>query len=133
MGMLKICRKGLGDCLFEHPGSSYNHIVATGETLTDADLAGKDLSGSTFDRCDLRLADLSRTVLMRVTFKDCNLSGIILRKANLAGCTIRGCDLRGADLTDALGITEAILEGNILSDAIQWPEGYTPGGAGSEG
>lgn len=64
--------------------------------LMDIDLAGSDLSRTTFVGTDLTRANLSAALLVRCDFREA-----ILRRANLSGASLAGALLTGAVLDDA--------------------------------
>ena len=83
-----------------------------GWDLTDAVLAGLDLSGGDFTDALLTRADLSGATLDGAT-----LDGATLMGAQLAGASLRGASLVEADLTEAEAV-ELVLEEVNLDDAV---------------
>lgn len=74
--------------------------------LRDAQLAGQDLTHSSFVGADLAQVDLRGANLQGVSLEEANLDGAILRgaklqKANLASAYLGEADLRRANLQDA--------------------------------
>ncbi|MCS7087042.1 MAG: pentapeptide repeat-containing protein, partial [Bacteroidia bacterium] len=63
----------------------------------EAETAGADFSGATFEGLDMQGADFSDANLAGATFVDCNLAGATFVGANLDGATFDGCNLDGAD------------------------------------
>lgn len=76
--------------------------------LREAQLAGADLSESTFLEVDLRGVDLTGIDLTRASFLGCKLDDAIFRKAKLEGCqfvyqtTLERADFSGAHMATAL-------------------------------
>lgn len=89
--------------------------------LEEADLAGLDLPGWTFERCNLRRADFTGSKLEGTVWRSCraafaqfigadlsdatviasDFNNCVLRRSTLTAATFERCKLTGADLSDA--------------------------------
>lgn len=107
------------------------------EDMHGWEIAGQDVSESSFIACDFSRMDLSGVKFIKTTLKYSNMIGVDLHGSDLEyssfegvslqGANLRGCDLRGADLSEAdlrgADLTGAILDGALvpginLRDAI---------------
>ncbi|MEZ4370726.1 MAG: pentapeptide repeat-containing protein [Polyangiaceae bacterium] len=91
-------------------------LIASGESLVDADLTACDLSW-----LNLEGRDLTGALLTAADLSGCNLKGAKLSGAMLTQARLVGADLVGAELTEAsLGrceLRQALLTGATLRDA----------------
>ncbi|MEZ4232888.1 MAG: pentapeptide repeat-containing protein [Polyangiaceae bacterium] len=106
-------------------------LLASGESLVDADLTGCDLSalslkdrdlsgalltGGDLSGCDLRGAKLVGSVLGQARLMGADLSGADLEGANLGRAELRGALLVGANLRDA-DLARAVCSGSSFQQA----------------
>jgi uncharacterized protein YjbI with pentapeptide repeats len=132
------------DCTeFAQPDVQWRHCLLDGIDLSDSDLTGADLRGSSFKRTDLSGAILVKADARRAKFVSTSLKGAVLDEADLtfadltnadlSGASLRGTSLRGtklfsADLRSA-DLTGAILDGADLLHAdlslAVWVDGST--------
>ncbi|CAH0535306.1 hypothetical protein VST7929_02918 [Vibrio stylophorae] len=120
---------------------SGNHILTSYVAVPGCDYEGADLSGLSFigqkglrGRC-FRHAILYWANLSDSDFSGCDFRNSDLRGAILSGALLTNCDFRGAKLgKDNLGgeteIDGANFEGSIYDKNSEFPEGFSPKGAG---
>lgn len=73
-------------------------ILSRGESLSDIDIRGIDLSGTNFDNADLTYAKLAECNLSRATFRNANLTNASLWHAECKDAIFDGANLEEADL-----------------------------------
>jgi hypothetical protein len=103
-------------------GAYLKGAVLTGADLTGADLTGADLTGAYLTGADLTGADLTGAVLKGADLKGADLKGAVLTGADLTGAdltgaVLKGAVLKGADLKGAVGLKDAIVDGEPLKHA----------------
>lgn len=133
------------------PGVNWQRCNFDGLDLTNLDLQGARLRGSSFFRTDLSGSDLSETESLRAKFINSTLTGVTfegaklyeadLTKADLSSATLIGVDLRRARLYRAnlrgANLTGAQLKGADLTrvdlSGATWSDGERVCAEGSIG
>ena len=80
-------------------------VLAPGDDLRRANLAGVDLTGANLTGVDLTGANLTDADLYCANLTDANLTGADLSNANLSNADLTCADLTDANLTGAVGVT----------------------------
>ncbi len=88
------------------------------QSLTEANFAGQDLRGVTFNLTNLKNADLSESNLQGASLfgaklQEANLSNTNLRDATLDSAVLEGTDLTNAVLEDAFAFNTRFINVNI--------------------
>jgi uncharacterized protein YjbI with pentapeptide repeats len=78
-----------------------SEAALAGTNLTGADLERANLAGADLTGANLAGADLEKANLGIANLSEANLSGADLEKANLTGANLTGTNLRGAELEKA--------------------------------
>ena len=117
--------------------------IFDGMTLHNADLAGLELEGISFDGCDLCGSDLTNADLYWATLSDVSFESCVLVGADLSGAfmykaSFRNADLRGAIFTrdnlngrtclNIVDFSGANLDGADFTDAVYDEETIFPAG-----
>jgi uncharacterized protein YjbI with pentapeptide repeats len=74
--------------------------------LTEANLAGADLTGANLERAFLRDANLRGAKLTGARLREATLYGANLANAILDDADLTGADMQGVVLTDAIGVSD---------------------------
>lgn len=93
------------------PREAVAEAVGRSVDLSDADLPGIQLAGTSLEG-----AELSRASLAGARFDGCNLEDSELRQADLRGASLDGSNLEGVDLSRAT-LVDASLRGSNLESA----------------
>lgn len=121
-----IARKGsVVYCLHRIPpeflAPQLNGAIFRGEDLHGWNMAGEEITESTFSRCNLSGMDLRGSNFWRTSFLGSSLSGANLQGSNLMEANLRVADLTGANLRDCnlehASMNEADLRGADLTGA----------------
>jgi len=86
---------------FDCPFCDLTNAQLAGKDLTDANLEGADLTGADLHGANLRGAFLGRANLTNADLSDADLSPSAKAPADLAAADLRGAKLQGANLTGA--------------------------------